>query len=172
MANPTPYAHLYRLGLVLITGLVLFMVIMISQTPASWNYEVWYRGDALIEIRALPIVHGDNASCVECHEDESEEAANYAHKPLNCEGCHGPLTLHVQDGEKIADAVGKSDWQCLNCHEAQISKPSDYPQFPGEISKHENIKKKTLCVKCHDPHDPALSEDDDDDEEDEDVFSF
>ena len=31
--------------------------------------------------------------------------AEYSHKPLNCEGCHGPLTIHVQDGEKIADAA-------------------------------------------------------------------
>lgn len=169
MANPTPYSHLYRLALVLATGLVLFMMIMITQTPASWNYEVWYRGAALVEMKSLPLVYGGNESCVECHEDEDEEMAEYAHKLLNCEGCHGPLTFHVRDGEKTADAVGKSDWQCLNCHQAQISKPSDYPQFPGDISKHENIKKKTLCVKCHSPHDPALSEED---EDGDDLFEF
>jgi len=168
MKNPTPFSHLYRLGLVLTAGLVFFMLIMITQTPASWNYEVWYRGDALADIKSLPIVHRGNDSCLECHEDEYDEMVEYAHKTLNCEGCHGPLTSHVLEGEKIADAVGKSDWQCLNCHQAQISMPTDHPQFPGDIIKHENIKKNTLCVKCHGPHDPALSEE----AEEEEIFEF
>lgn len=168
MANPTQFSHLHRLGLVLITGIVLFMILMITQSPKSWNYEVWYRSDAQAEIAALPIAHGDNESCVECHADENAEMAKFAHKQLNCEGCHAALTLHVRDGEKFADAVGKSDWQCLNCHQQLISIPTDHPQFPGDIAKHENIKKDTLCVKCHEAHDPALS----DDEEGEDAFVF
>ena len=167
MADPTPFSHLYRLGLVLITGIILFMMIMITQSPASWNYEVWYRGDAQAEIALLPIVHGGNESCVECHQDANEEMSEFTHRQLNCEGCHGPLTLHVRDGEKFADAVGKSDWQCLSCHAQQISLPTDHPQFPGDVPKHEDIKKDTLCVKCHDAHDPALSDD-----EEEDGFLF
>lgn len=165
MANPTPVSHLYRLGLVLITGFVLFMLFIITQTPAGWNYEVWYRGNAaLSELKALPIIHGSNKSCVECHEDEYETTTENAHKSLNCEGCHGPLTLHVRDGKKIAIARGKSDWQCLNCHQHQISKPSEYPQFPGKVVKHKNMREGVMCVKCHDPHDPALSASATDDE--------
>jgi len=169
MATPTQYSHLYRLGLVLGAGFLLLLLLISLLTPPSWNYEVWYRGEALTDIKSLPIIHGDNVSCVECHADESEELAEFAHKSLNCEGCHGPLTAHVRDGEKVADAVGKSDWQCLNCHRKEISRPATHPQFPGDIKEHQHIKKKTMCVKCHDPHDPALSEES---QEGEDSFEF
>jgi hypothetical protein len=37
--------------------------------------------------------------------------------------------------------------------------PKDHPQFPGDVEKHQNIKEGRLCVKCHDPHDPAAGED-------------
>jgi hypothetical protein len=152
-----PYSHLVRLVLVLLGAMIVFGMLAIAEIPPSWNYDVWFRSDAASDIAALPVIHGDNESCAKCHEDEYGTAATHAHKNLNCEGCHGPLTVHVRNGEKAAEAVGASDWQCLNCHEDKISLPEHHPRFPGDVGKHQNIRQGTMCVKCHDPHDPTLS---------------
>jgi len=154
--DPSPKSHLIRLGLLFAAGLIIFLSIKSWQTPASWNHEVWYRGAAREDIANLPSVHGGNQSCQSCHEDAYDDATSYAHHNLNCEGCHGPVTLHVIDGEKIADAKGASNWQCLNCHSELISKPESFPQYPGNIRRHEQRKEGVLCVKCHDPHDPSI----------------
>jgi len=156
MNDPTPRSHLVRLGLLLTVLLAIFLGIKAWQVPDSWNYEVWYRGAAREEIAGLPSIHGGNESCRSCHEDAYDDATSFAHQNLNCEGCHGPLASHVRDGEKIADARGASNWQCLNCHEALISRPKDHPQYPGDIRRHKQRKEGVLCVKCHDPHDPAI----------------
>ena len=156
MKKTSPRSHLYQLGIVLVASVIGFIVVKSFAMPRSWNYEVWYRQDALGDMEHLPLIHGGNESCIECHEEEYNDATSYEHKTLNCEGCHGPLTFHVRDGEKIANATGKSNWQCLNCHEEEISRPKDHPQFPGDVRRHEDLLEDSSCVRCHDPHDPSV----------------
>ncbi|MFQ5636335.1 MAG: hypothetical protein ACE5G3_13530 [Gammaproteobacteria bacterium] len=156
MNDPSPRAHLFRLALLLLLGVVAFLGVKNLMTPASWNYEVWYRAAARGELAGLPAVHGGNESCQSCHEDAYDDVTSYSHETLNCEGCHGPLTKHVRDGEKIAHAREGSNWQCLNCHAASISKSPDFPQYPGNVRRHKQRKDGVLCTKCHDPHDPTV----------------
>jgi len=89
--------------------------------------------------------------------EEPETEMVFEHKTLNCESCHGPLADHVKGDKKIGDAVvmDKSNWQCLNCHRPLISRPAKFSQFTEEVEKHRDLDKKTLCMKCHDPHDPV-----------------
>jgi len=155
--TPSPRSHLDRLALLLVVCLVAFLIIKDLATPASWNYEVWYRGDALAELQALPLAFGGNESCVECHDDEHEAMAEFKHQTLACESCHGALADHVKEGKKFADAkVDKSRTQCLLCHQVLISRPKDFPQFSMDIRRHKTMKETTVCVKCHDPHEPAI----------------
>jgi hypothetical protein len=90
-------------------------------------------------------------------DEEPEIEMVFEHRTLNCEACHGPLADHARGDEKIGDAVvmDKSNWQCMNCHRKLISRPADFPQFTEEVEKHRDIEEQTLCMKCHDPHDPV-----------------
>ena len=157
MKDPSAKTHLYRLGALFIVFIVGFLVIKEIATPSSWNYEVWYRGDALTEDANKTMLHGGNDSCRTCHEEVVKETKKLKHKNLSCEGCHGPLGTHILDGEKIADAevINQSRWQCLNCHAELISKPQDFPQFTDEVDKHTTLIEGEVCLKCHDAHDPT-----------------
>jgi len=157
MNKPSAFTHLYRLGALFLVVIVAFLIIRQFATPSSWNYEVWYRGDALTEESKKPMLHGGNDSCRSCHEDVVKEVKKRKHKKLSCEGCHGPLGTHVRGEEKIAAAEvsNQSRWQCLNCHEELISKPQGFPQFTDEVEKHKTIKEGEVCLKCHEAHDPT-----------------
>ncbi len=148
MNKPSAFTHLYRLGALFLVVIVAFLIIRQFATPSSWNYEVWYRGDALTEEAKKPMLHGGNDSCRSCHEDVVKEVKKRKHKKLSCEGCHGPLGTHVRGEEKIAAAEvsNQSSWQCLNCHEELISKPQGFPQFTDEVEKHKTIKEGEVFI--------------------------
>lgn len=163
MSNPSSRSHLYRLGAVLVLGFVGFLALKAIATPASWDFEHWYRGDAKTEIASAPLVYGGNESCQECHADQLKELNELKHKTVSCESCHGALADHVRNGEKTAAARvdDDSNWQCLNCHEALISRKlvDNRPDFPlfkvDRVPEHEEVAKGALCMVCHNPHDPA-----------------
>jgi hypothetical protein len=89
-------------------------------------------------------------------DEEPASVMVFAHKTLSCESCHGPLAHHAAGEDKIGDAIvmDKSNWQCMNCHEELISRPVDLPQFTEAVEKHMDLDEQTLCMKCHDPHNP------------------
>ncbi|MBM2830721.1 MAG: hypothetical protein HW411_1511 [Gammaproteobacteria bacterium] len=196
MNKISPRSHLYQLGIVLVVFFTGFVVIRSYAVPASWNYNAWYRGDTLKDLKKLPLNYGGNESCKSCHEevslvevvenqgeeefvdefedeievenDEHTEAVmEFEHKSLNCESCHGPLITHAKGDEKIGDAIvmDKSNSQCMICHGQLISRPVDFPQFSEDVEKHKDLEEQTLCMKCHDPHDPIEEAELDEDEE-------
>ncbi len=159
MNNPSPRSHLYRLLGVLLIGLLAFLGIRALATPANWDYDNWHRADAVDDVAALPLIYGGNESCQACHEEVIDDMAEYEHRTLSCESCHGPFADHIKDGEKFADAVvDESQWQCLNCHGELISRPKDFTQFTKElvekVRRHQELKPEDPCVECHAPHDP------------------
>lgn len=158
MSQPSPKAHLVRLAAVLCLALVGFLFIKALLTPDSWNYEDWYRGDALTLNASYDVVYGGNASCETCHEDVNAEMAEFKHQALSCESCHGPLGDHAKDGAKFADAFvdDETTWQCLNCHEERVNKPEAFPQFRKTTNEdHRDMDAEMLCIACHTPHDPV-----------------
>lgn len=163
MSSPSSRSHLYRLGAVLILGFAGFLVVKALATPASWNFEDWYREDSLKDIASLSMVYGGNESCKTCHADEHQEIQEFQHKSLSCESCHGPLADHVRNGKKTAAAKvdDGSNWQCMNCHENLITRKlvnnrTDFPLFRVDrVPEHEEVAKGLLCLSCHNPHDPA-----------------
>ena len=111
----------------------------------------------MIEVENLPLVYGGNDSCRTCHAELVSDTNKWKHKNLSCEGCHDPLTNHVNGEEKIADAMVANDsrWQCLNCHAESTSKPQEFPQFTSKPRRHRSKRDKD-CLECHDPHDPTM----------------
>ncbi|NQU58983.1 MAG: hypothetical protein HQ513_17265 [Rhodospirillales bacterium] len=158
MSQPGPKAHLVRLVAVLVGAIFIFLVIKEVVTPASWNYEDWYRTDALALNESYEAFYGGNDSCVACHEEVNQELAEFKHQALSCESCHGALADHVKEGVKIAEAQvdDESTWQCLNCHDARVTKPVNFPQFDKKQNEdHRNIEPDMVCIACHTPHDPT-----------------
>ena len=70
--RPSPYAHQYRLVVLLAIGLIIFLVIKKFAIPESWDSDAWYRKDALPLLQQQQPVYGGNESCAgtSCHEDE------------------------------------------------------------------------------------------------------
>ena len=158
MSQPSPKAHLVRLAAVLATALVAFLVFKAVATPSSWNYKGWYRNDALTLNASYALAYGGNASCVTCHQDVTDEAAQFKHQALSCESCHGALADHVSNDQKTGDAFvdDETTWQCLNCHEAMVNKPEGFPQFDKKKSEiHRELDDETVCIACHMPHNPT-----------------
>ncbi len=173
MTTPSPTAHLYRLGFVLVALLLVFLGGVAILMPASWNFDMsyWHRADALEEMQRLPVIYGGisglsvsgrNQACTACHRKTVSTLKKLKHKTLSCESCHGALFDHVREGRKIAAAkVDKSRWQCENCHAEQINRPRSFAQFSKtgeigkEVGKHKSLDDATPCLKCHDAHDPT-----------------
>lgn len=165
MTNPSSRTHLFRLGALIVAAIAAFLGIAAVATPPSWNYEDWYRSDALIENAEKPLVYGGitdiktskrNESCKTCHAKEVKKLKKLKHRAVSCEACHGALVDHAVGDKKVAVAkIDKSRWQCLNCHQQLISRPKAFPQFSDEVEKHRTIEEGTVCLKCHDAHDPT-----------------
>ncbi len=159
MSVPSSRTHLFRLGIVLVFALIGFVVVKTIATPASWNYEEWYREDALKEIASYPLVYGGNESCQTCHAEEHKELPAFKHRTVSCETCHGAVADHVRDGRKIAAAKvdDESNWQCLNCHQTLVTRRAGFPQFSTDrFPEHKQVAKGMLCAACHNAHDPTL----------------
>jgi len=158
MSLPGPKAHLVRLAALIVGFIFVFLIVKQVVTPASWNYEDWYRTGALALNESDEAFYGGNASCNDCHEEVNQEMAEFKHQALSCESCHGALADHVKEGVKIADALvdDESTWQCLNCHDARVTKPVDFPQFDmKKIEEHRDMEPDMLCISCHSSHDPT-----------------
>ena len=159
----TRYSHIQRLGLVLLVALIGFFIARTVARPPSWNDVVWYRSASLIDMKQQPLVYGGNESCKTCHEKETADLAGPGHWKLSCESCHGPLTKHVNHGEKIGDAIviKESPEQCLNCHSEQISRPENFPQYRYQHGEFKVRRVKSQrggrsCLDCHKAHSPEL----------------
>jgi hypothetical protein len=161
VATPSPRSHLYRLLLILVVFGVGFLAVKQWATPDSWDYEHWYRGDAVVDAATQPLVYGGNDSCKTCHKDVAKLWRKKPHRKVACETCHGPIIDHAKAEKKIAVAfIDKTRAQCLNCHLEGINRPKAFPQFSkqGEIGKlvpkHKELDAVTPCSKCHEAHDP------------------
>lgn len=80
--------------------------------------------------------------------------------PKHLEGKGGTEPVVVDDPRNAGVM-----WQCWNCHAPTINKPKFFKQFkldPNDqkFAKHikfvaGEFKPGTMCLKCHDPHDPT-----------------
>jgi len=155
--------HMWRAVLVLIVIAVAAVVARHFLIPESFGAQGFYRFDSLGEYMAKPAVHGDVAACHTCHQPVYDIAQTGKHATVSCEVCHGPLSAHVKDTEKSADAlINRSNGTCVQCHEKLRARPEEFPQLEltehlessGVISPGEPIPEE-VCIACHDAHNPA-----------------
>lgn len=96
--------------------------------------------------------------CSFCHDDVVDDFHSATHAKLGlrneegvmigCEACHGPGSLHAENGGEIPGQIinpGDDPESCFQCHldkKGQFHLPSAHPVIEGRVS----------CNDCHDPH--------------------
>ncbi len=105
--------------------------------------------------------------CGSCHttgynpqgsqEDLPGIVGSWAAPGVQCEECHGPGSLHIQNPQKVVLRIDRDAEACQSCHQPEdlstlevvdglISHQDSYGHLPS--GKHAVID----CVLCHDPH--------------------
>ena len=149
--NGNDAVHLYRLASVFVAGFVLLLLLRAFFVPKSFGQYGHFRGDAIQEIAAKPVVYAGHQTCEGCHTDVLDVKKDGKHAPVACESCHGPLANHADDPSiqpQKLDTAGL----CVRCHEANSAKPKKFPQVASK--EHSS---GLPCETCHQPHSPALA---------------
>jgi ribosomal protein L37AE/L43A len=150
--------HIARMAILVILILVGFHIFRTLFTPKSFGRYGHYRADNVTEQMAKPVVHGENHSCSQCHEEILKEIGHGSHKSLSCESCHAPVSLHVREGELIGKMPKNiSTALCLRCHEKLESRPKTFPQIVSEdhIRRAQMEMAPDVCLRCHKAHVPG-----------------
>jgi len=143
--------HLLRMAAVFAIGLVLFLVFRRAFIPKSFGRYGHFRGDAIAEITARPIVYAGHDTCEGCHPNVADTKAKGAHVHVNCESCHGPLAEHADDPASVKPQKPDVAHLCVRCHSENIAKSQGFPQ----VNAKEHSRGQ-LCNACHQPHNPGL----------------
>ena len=153
--------HIWRIFLLLVIGICLFMVGRLFFVPKTFGTYGHYRAANVAEQRAIPVkIHGPEA-CEPCHGDEFTLWKSAAHKTIICEDCHAPYSTHIKNDEKYADMeISKRSDLCLRCHQEMRARPKDFPQINLDTHAKDNgiTLTATICFSCHNPHDPTPKE--------------
>ncbi len=148
--------HVFRVLLVLLVGVTAVTLGRSFLVPKSYGMYGPYRFDNVAEQAvARPPLHGGAASCGDCHDEKLTALKNGAHKSVSCEICHGPLGLHVRDGDVIApQRIDRSFTLCARCHRKIDGRPAAFPQIALESHANGAATTGKACLQCHDPHSP------------------
>ena len=141
--------HLLRVAAVFLIGGLLFLGIRSALVPRSFGEYGHYRGNAIGEIAALPIIHAGHEICEMCHPDIAEQKSKGKHAGVNCEACHGPQAKHADDPGSIIPQKPDAAVLCAQCHEASAAKPKSFPQVV--TADHAG---GLICTTCHQAHNP------------------
>ncbi|HET8826480.1 MAG TPA: hypothetical protein VFM77_15180 [Terriglobales bacterium] len=142
--------HLVRLAAVMLIALAAFVVLRTAIVPKSFGEYGHFRGAAIAEIAAKPIVHAGHQTCETCHNDIADKKKTGKHVVVACEACHGALANHADD-PSIQPAKLDTAVICARCHEANSAKPKWFPQVV--TADHSG---GLACNTCHQPHTPKI----------------
>jgi DmsE family decaheme c-type cytochrome len=128
------------------------------------------RGGSAIDRTAKPAAaeYAGNAACQRCHAAEWDSFYKNPHfKSLasgkespeitGCEGCHGPLKAHVEEGEHASKDTVPNVFPrmkpseivaaCLKCHAQDFNR--------ANIRRSEHTQHDVACTACHSNHHPT-----------------
>lgn len=145
--------HLVRMAALFGAALLVFVVLRGILIPRGFGDLGHFRAGSLGENRSQPLRFAGRTACEECHDDIADERLGGRHEGVGCEACHGPLSAHAQDPSALLPELPEASPLCLACHQANVAKPSWFPQIePEEHGEGE------ACDLCHLPHRPELDE--------------
>ena len=144
--------HLFRVALVFVAGVVVFILVRAVLVPRSFGEYGHYRGAAMAEIAAQPVVFAGHQACETCHPDEAGVKSQGKHAHVNCEACHGPLAKHADDPASVTPPKLDTAVLCARCLEANAAKPKNFPQVVSA-----DQAGGLPCDTCHQPHSPAMT---------------
>jgi uncharacterized CHY-type Zn-finger protein len=143
--------HLVRLAAAFILVLIVFVLIRAHFIPKSFGQYGHYRGDALAELSAKPLVYAGHKACEDCHSEVVDVKKAGKHAGVNCEACHGALAKHADDPAAVVPQLPDTAVLCARCHESNLAKPKMFPQVVS--AQHSG---GVVCKTCHQPHSPLL----------------
>ncbi|HEX6851019.1 MAG TPA: multiheme c-type cytochrome [Candidatus Polarisedimenticolaceae bacterium] len=145
--------HLFRLALLFVVGIVLFLVVRGLFVPEGFGEIGHYRVGALEDNRDHPLTFAGRAVCADCHGDVVEAKSGGKHAGIGCEACHGPQAAHARSDDPSSAKPEKPDPVnlCLVCHRNNVAKPAGFPRI--DPNKHNA---GASCHDCHAPHNPGL----------------
>ncbi len=141
--------HILRLIILFVIVIGLFLVARQFLIPESFGEYGHYRANSIEENANHDIKYVDRAECAECHDDIAALKQGGPHKNINCQTCHGPGNLHIEDPtpENIVKETEREF--CGRCHNKNAARAKLIKQI--DINEH-NIESK--CIECHNPHEP------------------
>lgn len=145
--------HLVRIAALFVIGVLTFLGIRAVSVPRSFGQYGHYRGDAIAEIAALPVVHAGHEICEACHPNVAEVKVKGKHTGVACEACHGPQPKHLDDPGSLP-VKPDAAVLCPQCHEASAAKPKWFAQV--DTKEHSG---GAACDICHQPHNPSIGGD-------------
>jgi hypothetical protein len=143
--------HLVRLAIVMLIAVVAFVVLRATVVPRSFGEYGHYRGAAIAEIAARPLVFAGHEACETCHSDVADLKRQGKHVVVACEACHEAAASHAEDPGSIKPAKLDTAILCARCHEANSAKPKTFPQVV--TADHSS---GVACDTCHQPHKPKI----------------
>jgi hypothetical protein len=144
--------HLVRVALVFVVGIFAFVALRAVLVPRSFGEYGHYRGNAIAEIAAKPIVFAGHQTCETCHVDIATLKSQGKHVSVNCEACHGAQAQHAEDPGTVQPAKLDTAILCVRCHAVNGAKPKSFPQVIA--SDHST---GLPCETCHQPHSPLIA---------------
>ena len=144
-------AHLVRLAVILIAGVVVFAFARQAIVPAGFGELGHYRPGALADARATPLTYAGRDACAACHDEALLKLKASKHGGISCEACHGPQMQHTQDPSAHKPVLPDTTQLCARCHEAVAARPKWMPQV---VSKEHSGGEP--CKSCHQPHSPKV----------------
>jgi transcription elongation factor Elf1 len=144
--------HLFRVASVFAAGIIVFVAVRAVLVPRSFGEYGHYRGNAITEIAARPVVFAGHQTCETCHSDVTSVKGQGKHGGVNCEACHGALANHAEDPGTIQPPKLNTLVLCVRCHEVNGARPKGFPQI---VAKEHNAG-ELPCETCHQPHSPVI----------------
>lgn len=149
--SPITGQALFRIGIILITALVIFAFARQIMIPESFGQYGRYRGDSISENASRKVnFAGSSTDCGGCHQEVVKAVAGASHSGMDCQSCHGPAAKHLSQPGTWSPRVEGSAELCGSCHRT-IAGRAD-----GKIATVKPLMHSggVTCTRCHDPHRP------------------
>src|SRR5262245_59295770 len=143
--------HVVRAAALFASGLAIFLVSRRALVPSDFGMYGFYRGGALGDAAARPLVFAGQGACLDCHEAVVTERRGGRHERVACEACHGPLAGHASGDASAQPKELAPRGLCLTCHVKSAGKPDAMPQVVPSDHAPEGP-----CTTCHKPHNPGI----------------